>query len=104
VLFTNYQFYIDEFVRLGREAMASGGADAAYEAFVEPGNVVERPAGMPAQPGDQLGAPLPRLPQMAAYHLKRADRSGITMVNIGSDRRTRRRSPTTSRCCGRTPG
>jgi AMP nucleosidase len=83
VLFTNYQFYIDEFVRLGHEAMAAAGTDSAYEAFVEPGNVVERPAGTPAQPGDPLGAPLPRLPQMAAYHLKRADRSGITMVNIG---------------------
>ena len=83
MLFTNYQFYIDEFVRLGHEAMAAGGAAAAYEAFVEPGNVVERPAGTLTQPGDQLGAPLPRLPQMAAYHLKRADRSGITMVNIG---------------------
>ena len=28
VLFTNYQFYIDEFVRLGHEAMAAGGAAA----------------------------------------------------------------------------
>ena len=83
VLFTNYQFYIDEFVRLGHATMA-GSADAGpYEAFVEPGNVIERPAGTPAQKGDDLGAPLPRLPQMPAYHLKRADRGGITMVNIG---------------------
>ena len=83
VLFTNYQFYIDEFVRLGHETMARSGDGAAYDAFVEPGNVIERPAGAPAQPGDHLGAPPPRLPQMPAYHLKRADRSGITMVNIG---------------------
>ena len=81
VLFTNYQFYIDEFVRLGHAAMAS--PDSDYEAFVEPGNVVTRAHGQPPSADDALGAPPPRLPQMPAYHLKRADRSGITMVNIG---------------------
>jgi len=81
VLFTNYQFYIDEFVRLGHEAMADAGSE--YIAFVEPGNVVTRRAGLPAEAGDELGMPPPRLPQMPAYHLLRADRSGITMVNIG---------------------
>jgi len=84
VLFTNYQFYIDEFVRLGRELMA--GPKAAghdYVAFVEPGNVITRRAGMAAEPGDALGAVPARLPQMPAYHLARADGAGITMVNIG---------------------
>ena len=81
ILFTNYQFYIDEFVRLGHEAMAS--ADSEYCAFVEPGNVVTRRTGLPLQPGDELGVAPPRLPQMPAYHLMRPDRSGITMVNIG---------------------
>ncbi len=81
VLFTNYQFYIDEFVRLGHAEMAK--PDSEYIAFVEPGNVVTRRTGLPAQPGDELGTPPPRLPQMPAYHLMRADRSGITMVNIG---------------------
>ncbi len=82
VLFTNYQFYIDEFVRLGHEAMAqSSGTD--YVAFVEPGNVMTRRKGLPAKAGDDLGAAPPRLPQMPAYHLMRADGSGITMVNIG---------------------
>ncbi len=83
VLFTNYQFYIDEFVRLGHEAMAASPAKRRYDAFVEPGNVVVRPAGAKARAGDASGAPLPRLPQMPAYHLMRDDRSGITMVNIG---------------------
>ena len=89
VLFTNYQFYIDEFVRLGHEAMAMGSAsayetgDARYIAFIEPGNVITRPSGNPVEPGDELGAPPPRLPQMPAYHLVRPDGSGITMVNIG---------------------
>ncbi|MBX9612162.1 MAG: AMP nucleosidase [Burkholderiales bacterium] len=81
VLFTNYQFYIDEFVRLGHEAMADGTSD--YDAFVEPGNLVTRRAGLAAEPGDERGAAPLRLPQMPAYHLVRGDRSGITMVNIG---------------------
>ena len=45
--------------------------------------MITRRRGAPARPGDDLGAPPPRLPQMPAYHLVRADGSGITMVNIG---------------------
>ncbi len=75
VLFTNYQFYIDEFIKLGREKMGAAGCD--YAAFVEPGNVVTRPGGATE------GIAPPRLPQMPAYHLVRPDSSGITMVNIG---------------------
>ncbi len=81
VLFTNYQFYIDEFVRLGRALMAE--TDHDYAAFVEPGNVVTRRAGLPAEASDALGGVPARLPQMPAYHLLRGDRAGITMVNIG---------------------
>lgn len=65
ILYTNYQFYIDEFIKIGRELAADPASD--YTAFVEPGE----------------GKALPRLPQMPAYHLKRADGSGITMINIG---------------------
>ena len=84
ILFTNYQFYIDEFVRLGHAAMAQpAGNGPDYTAFIEPGNVVTRRAGVPAGAGDELGVAPPRLPQMPAYHLMRADGSGITMVNIG---------------------
>jgi AMP nucleosidase len=75
VLFTNYQFYIDEFIKLGRETMTQPGCD--YSAFVEPGNVITRPG------SSSEGALPPRLPQMPAYHLVRPDGSGITMVNIG---------------------
>jgi AMP nucleosidase len=81
VLFTNYQFYIDEFVRLGHERMAQ--ADSEYQAFVEPGNVITRRTGLAPQTGDNTGTPPPRLPQMPAYHLVREDGAGITMVNIG---------------------
>lgn len=81
VLFTNYQFYIDEFVRMGQELMQD--PSSPYDAFVQPGNVVLRRAGLPAQPNDALGKAPPRLPQMPAYHLVRGDQGGITMVNIG---------------------
>jgi AMP nucleosidase len=81
VLFTNYQFYIDEFVRLGHEEMANPKSE--YTAFIEPGNVVTRRIGLASVPGDELGAVPPRLPQMPAYHLTRPNHGGITMVNIG---------------------
>ena len=81
VLFTNYQFYIDEFIKLGHTLMADAACE--YEVFVEPGNVVTRRSGVAAQATDTLGAAPPRLPQMPAYHLVRPDGSGVTMVNIG---------------------
>lgn len=81
VLFTNYQFYIDEFIKLGHEMMAD--PDSGYSAFVQPGNVVLRRAGLGPQPDDELRVAPPRLPQMPAYHLVREDHTGITMVNIG---------------------
>ena len=81
VLFTNYQFYIDEFIKLGHATMQD--ATSGYNAFVEPGNVVTRRVGLPAESVDGLGTAPPRLPQMPAYHLMRSDGAGITMVNIG---------------------
>jgi AMP nucleosidase len=54
-----------------------------YVAFVEPGNVTTwRTTAPGVQPASHGSSP-PRLPQMPGYHLVRADRSGITMVNIG---------------------
>lgn len=90
VLLTNYAFYVDEFVRLGRELMqATGDPDMRayrqqYSAFVEPGNVVTHNANI-TDTTDMTSsgtAPL-RQPQMPAYHLQRADGSGITLINIG---------------------
>ena len=95
VLFTNYQFYIDEFIALGRAAMADPASE--YVAFVEPGNLVTHradpaPPGRPKAQDGPLGGQGahavsdrggPRLPQMPGYHLVRSDRTGITMVNIG---------------------
>jgi AMP nucleosidase len=74
VLFTNYQFYIDEFEALGRAALAD--PESGYDEFVGPGNVCVTRADAPM--------PTPaKMPQMPTYHLKRSDGSGITMVNIG---------------------
>ncbi|HLL12683.1 MAG TPA: AMP nucleosidase, partial [Rubrivivax sp.] len=58
VLFTNYQFYIDEFIKLGHTLMTDDSSE--YEAFVEPGNVVTRRVGQAARPTDALGAAPPR--------------------------------------------
>lgn len=60
VIFTNYQFYIDEFIKIGEKGAGSDG----YTEFVQPTEGK-------------------RLPQMPAYHFKRADGNGISMVNIG---------------------
>ncbi|HLP66203.1 MAG TPA: AMP nucleosidase [Rhizobium sp.] len=77
VLFTNYQFYIDEFCAFARNLMEEGGG--GYTCFVEPGNIETR-AG---QSEPEAGQGTPRLPQMPAYHLKKPGHAGITMVNIG---------------------
>src|SRR5690606_8379041 len=77
VLFTNYQFYVDEFCARARALMAEGGGD--YEALIEPGNRITRRGETGAAPA----AAGVRLPQMPAYHLVRGNHSGITLVNIG---------------------
>lgn len=80
VLTTNYQFYVDEFVRLGRAHMAD--PDSPYTAFVEPGNVVTWHE-VHGRPNGPAGLAPERLPQMPAYHLVRPGHGGITLVNIG---------------------
>ncbi len=74
VLFTNYQFYVDEFEAYARTALADPAS--GYVAFVAPGNheITDPDARIPD---------LARAPQMPAYHLKRPDGQGITLVNIG---------------------
>ena len=74
VLFTNYQFYVEEFEAYARKVLADPAS--GYTALVGPGNREITTAEAP------LPAPA-KLPQMPSYHLKRADGSGITLVNIG---------------------
>ncbi|MGI3211733.1 AMP nucleosidase [Roseovarius tibetensis] len=74
VLFTNYQFYVSEFEAYARRMLADKAS--GYTAFVSTGNaeITEAEASLPVPD---------RLPQMPTHHLKRADGSGITLVNIG---------------------
>jgi AMP nucleosidase len=77
VLFTNYQFYMDEFKKLAQELMADGNSE--YSSFVESGNVITHNG----EDAPSEGVAPARSPQMPTYHLTRPDRSGITLVNIG---------------------
>ncbi len=95
VIFTNYQFYIDEFIRIGQTLMTRADSAtirkqrAAYTAFVEPGNAVTRNRNLQGRAEskssetDDAGFALRHMPQMPAWHLKRPDGNGITMINIG---------------------
>lgn len=76
VIFTNYQFYVDEFVRMGNEIINSPQERALHK---------------PAELYTELVSPemykgstgSVSLPQMPAYHLKRKDGRGVTIINIG---------------------
>jgi AMP nucleosidase len=74
VLFTNYQFYVEEFEKYAR--MVLDDPDSGYTAFVSTGNET-------ITTGDGPLAPPVKLPQMPTYHLKRKNGAGITLVNIG---------------------
>ncbi len=74
VLFTNYQFYVDEFETFARAALADPAS--GYTSFVAPGNAEITAA-------DQPLPQVTRMPQMPTYHLKRPGAQGITLVNIG---------------------
>jgi AMP nucleosidase len=74
VLFTNYQFYMEEFVTFARAALAD--PDSGYDSLVAPGNIVIT--------DPEADIPLPaKQPQMPTYHLTRAGEAGISLVNIG---------------------
>ena len=78
VLFTNYQFYIDEFCEWARAKLAD--TAAGYTALVEPGNVITRWVdGRLVREGESPA----RVPQMPSYHLMRDAHTGITLINIG---------------------
>lgn len=98
VLFTNYQFYIDEFAAWARQLMKNGGE--GHTAFVEPGNIIT-PAGSDRPETDAV---LGRLPQMPAYHLKKRAMQALRWSISASALPTPRRSPTISPCCARMPG
>ena len=79
ILFTNYNRYIDEFVRWACAQLAEPGS--RYERLVCAGGVtITRAAPDPALAIEDSAW---RKHQMPAYHLTTADGDGITVVNIG---------------------
>ena len=74
VLFTNYQFYVTEFEEYARAMLRD--KNSGYTSFVSTGD-------QEITQGDAPLEPSAKLPQMPTYHLKRANGSGITLVNIG---------------------
>lgn len=74
VLFTNYQFYVAEFEAYARQQLDD--PNSGYTEFVSTGNQC-------ISCGDDPITQPAKLPQMPTYHLKRADGSGVTLVNIG---------------------
>ncbi|WP_412504990.1 AMP nucleosidase [Roseovarius sp. SYSU LYC5161] len=74
VMFTNYQFYVQEFEAFARKMLAD--PDSGYTGFVAPG------CDEITDPHAPLSLP-DKLPQMPTYHLKRPGNAGITLVNIG---------------------
>jgi len=79
VLFTNYVRYVDEFVRLGIDALRR--KDGAFTALSVPGMLYE--PGELTDAEAQIAAGKWRRHQMPAYHLMAEGGAGITLVNIG---------------------
>lgn len=77
VLFTNYQFYVDEFCDWALQMLRD--ERGGYTALVEPGNIITYAGADAQRPDDELE----RMPQMPSYHLMRDQHSGITLINIG---------------------
>ncbi len=78
ILFTNYQRYVDEFVRWAAEGVKNGPKGWALSC---PGQVrIEAGDKNAAQKAED--APW-RKYQMPAYHLTTPDRDGVTLINIG---------------------
>ena len=93
VLFTNYQFYIDEFIALGQLELQNSGSP--YSAFVQPGNVITRRAGSDARWGapDPGSGPIrlansPARPYRARFH-PRGRPIGIAESHVHSDKETK---------------
>jgi len=78
ILFTNYQRYVDEFIRWAAAAVEGGPKGWSLSC---PGGVRVAPGEANAQ-RKAFDAPWPKY-QMPAYHLTTPDRNGVTLVNIG---------------------
>lgn len=78
ILLTNYQRYIDEFVKFAHQQLQEG---HEYSMFVEPGDYITHNPRFNSV--ETEGQRVSHLPQMPGYHLVRPDGLGITFINIG---------------------
>jgi AMP nucleosidase len=78
ILFTNYNRYVEEFVRWGCEMLGEGGA---YRRLVCPGGVTFTETDR--DPEAAIASALWRKVQMPAYHLAADDGRGVSLINIG---------------------
>ena len=81
ILFTNYHRYVDEFVNWGARQIGPNDRGTGYTGLSGAGGLDIAQATDNAQ--IQLNDTAWRKHQMPAYHLKRDDKRGITLVNIG---------------------
>lgn len=95
VLFTNYQFYVEEFEAYARQMLAD--PDSGYDAFVGPGYHRITSA------DEELPTPA-KLPQMPSYHLKRRTGRASRWSTSASAPRMRKLQRTISRFCARMHG
>ena len=102
ILLTNYQRYVDQFVRWGMDE--AGEFRQPYDRLIAPGGASPAAATTwrrPRRDRDRAMAPF----QMPAYHLGRSDgQGGVRSSTSASGHRTPRTSRTTWRCCGRIAG
>jgi AMP nucleosidase len=80
ILLTNYHRYVDQFVRLGRAALAG---KSRYDRLVLPGNITLARGQSTAQADAAAARSEWHRYQMPAYHLVAPDGDGVTLVNIG---------------------
>jgi AMP nucleosidase len=78
ILFTNYNRYVDEFVRWGCAKLGEGGP---YQRLSCPGGVVFTRDDR--DPEAAIASGLWRKFQMPAYHLVAAEGEGVSLINIG---------------------
>ena len=78
ILLTNYQRYIDEFIKFSHDQLANSDE---YIMFVQPGDYITYNTRFNQQQYEGIKAS--HLPQMPGYHLVRPDGTGITFINIG---------------------
>ncbi len=82
ILLTNYQRYVDQFVRRGLDELADPASP--YDRLIAPGGGAAGRGDDPAAAEARLAAAPWHRFQMPAYHLARADgQGGVSIVNIG---------------------